>query len=300
MDFSSEVLDATRGRLLARVELWWERLPETLTDLAERWELTVGDPVGRGNTSLVMRRLTVDGRPAVLKLTPDAELAGPEASALKSWAPSGRVPLVWGYDAALGALLLEAIPNETPLSERRTAVGLDDIAALIEALHRSGAPVLTKGVIALADRVDFIFRHWIERHARLPEAAISAVPLAHLQRGHELARALTTTAAAPVLRHGDLPPGNVLDGGAARGLVAPWTRVRASAMPPSTPWTGVFWGAEDPSTWEPPSRELASALGVDHRRLWEWCAAFAALLAAGTASRRGRPDSVAALLALAP
>jgi hypothetical protein len=41
-------------------------------------------------------------------------------------------------------------------------------------------------------------------------------------------------------------------------------------------------------------------LGVDHRRLWAWCAAFAALLAAGKAARGGDGAEVDALLALAP
>jgi streptomycin 6-kinase len=121
VDFSSPTLDATRDRLLvrfgARVTPWWDQLPEVLAELAERWELVVGDAVGRGNTSLVVRCRRADGRPAVLKLTPDAELGAAEASALRSWESSGRVPLVWGYDAALGALLLEAIPSEIPLSE---------------------------------------------------------------------------------------------------------------------------------------------------------------------------------------
>src|SRR5438132_7573996 len=121
MDFSSPTLAATRDRLFvrfgARVTPWWGQLPEVLAELAERWELVVGDAVGRGNTSLVVRCRRGDGRRAVLKLTPDAELGAAEAWALRIWESSGRVPRVWGHDPQLGALLLEAIPNETPLAE---------------------------------------------------------------------------------------------------------------------------------------------------------------------------------------
>jgi hypothetical protein len=39
---------------------------------------------------------------------------------------------------------------------------------------------------------------------------------------------------------------------------------------------------------------------VDHERLWAWCAAFAAMLAAGKAARGADADQIAALLALAP
>jgi hypothetical protein len=70
---------------------------------------------------------------------------------------------VWGYDAALGALLLEAIPSEGPLSELGVALEPDEAANLIGGLHRSGEPVVGNGVVSLAERVEFIFGHWIER-----------------------------------------------------------------------------------------------------------------------------------------
>jgi streptomycin 6-kinase len=303
VDFSSPTLEATRGRLLARfgvrVEPWWEQLPAAIDELAERWELVVGDAVGRGNTSLVVRCRRADGRRAVLKLTPDAELAAAEAWALRSWEPSGRVPLVWGYDAALGTLLLEAIPSETPLWELGVAVALDEVASLIGGLHRSGAPVVGNGVDSLAERIEFIFPYWIERHGRRGEALTRAVPVERLRRGHELARELVADAGAPVLLHGDLHAGNVLDGGPSRGLVAidPRPCVGEAAVD-AVDW--VFWAVDDPHAWEPRSRDLALALGVDPERLWAWCAAFAAMTAASEAARGAPAERVAALLALAP
>jgi len=120
VDVLSTAFDTTRARLVARfgarVEPWWQRLPGVLGELAVRWDLVLGDAVGHGNTSLVIRCQRVEGQPAMLKLTPDSSLAAAEASALRSWAASRRVPLVWGFDLAAGALLLEALPDETPLS----------------------------------------------------------------------------------------------------------------------------------------------------------------------------------------
>jgi streptomycin 6-kinase len=303
VDFSSPTLDATRDRLLvrfgARVTPWWDQLPEVLAELAERWGLVVGDAVGRGNTSLVVRCRRADGRGAVLKLTPDGQITAEEASALQRWEPSGRVPLVWGYDPPLGALLLEAIPNETPLSELGTAVELAEVANLIGALHRCGTPAAADGLVSLAERVEFIFEHWIERHGRRGEALTRAVPVDRLRRGHELARALVADAGVAVLLHGDLHPGNVLDGGAARGLVAIDPRpCVGEAAADAVDW--VFWQVDDPRGWEPRSRDLAQALGISHERLWAWCAAFAAMLAASEAGRGAGAERVAALLALAP
>jgi len=91
----------------------------------------------------------------------------------------------------------------------------------------------------------------------------------------------------------------VLDGGAVRGLVAidPRPCVGDAAVD-AVDW--VFWAADDPSVWEPRSRHLAVALGLDHERLWAWCAAFAAMLATAKAARGASAEEVAALLALSP
>lgn len=303
VDFSSPTVEATRGRLLIRfgalVEPWWERVPGVLAELAARWDLVIGDAVGRGNTSLVIRCQRADGRPAVLKLVPDANIGAGEVSALRSWAPSGRVPLVWGYDAGVGALLLEAIPSEVPLLELGTAITSDEVANLIGGLHRSGAPVVGGGVVSLAERVDFIFEHWAERHASRGEVVTRAVPVERLRRGHDLARGLVADTGVPVLLHGDLHPGNVLDGGAARGLVAidPRPCVGDAAFD-AVDW--VFWGVDDPRDWQRHGRALALALGVDHGRLWAWCASLAPMIAAAKAGRAANADEVNALLALAP
>jgi streptomycin 6-kinase len=281
------------------VEPWWDQLPGAIAELSERWELVVGDAVGRGNTSLVVRCRRADGRHAMLKLTPDAVLGGEEASALRRWESSGRVPLVWGYDPALGALLLEAIPGETPLSERPTAVELGEVADLIGELHRSGVPVAGEDWATLAERVEFLFEHWVERHGRRGVVVTRTVPVERLRRGHELARALAADAGKPVLLHGDLHPSNVLDGGTMRGLVAidPRPCVGDAAVD-AVDW--VFWAVDDSGLWERRSRDLAVALGLDHERLWAWCAAFAAMLAASRAAQGSSAEQVAAVLALSP
>lgn len=284
MDLSSPTLEATRARLAARfgarVQPWWERLPATVAELTARWDLAVGDAVGRGNTSLVVRCRRADGRPAMLKLTPEAELASAEGRALLHWQPSGHVPLVYEHDPALGALLLEAIASETPLADSPRGVETSDLAGLIAALQRAAEP---HGFPSLAERIEFVFALWIERHAGNP-----AVPRVRLERGRDLARTLAM-GGTPVLLHGDLHPGNVLLG--TRGLVAidPRPCVGDAAFD-ALDW--VFWQADDPREWESRSRRL----GVDAERLWSWCAAFAALLAAGE-RRTGRAD---ALLRLAP
>jgi streptomycin 6-kinase len=247
---------ATRDRLVARfgaavVEPWSERVPGLVADLAGRWELVVGEPIGRGNTSLVIRCRRAGRGPAILKLSPEDELADAEARALRAWAPTGRVPAV--HAVAPGALLLEAIPDGTPLE----AAGVEEVAALIGDLHAVAPP---PGTPSLAERVDFVFRPGSPFHA-----------------GRDGARALAADDRPARLLHGDLHPANVLHGGAARGLVAIDPRPCAGD-PAFDAIDWVTWRTDDPRRR---CRELAALLGLEAERLWRWHEAFAARAAGG-------------------
>jgi streptomycin 6-kinase len=301
VDISSPVLEATRVRLVARfgeeVAAWWARLPGAIEPLAARWDLVVGEPVGRGNTSVVIRCRRGDGARAVLKLCPDPSLSRAEAQALRAWRSSGRVPALWEADVTVGALLLEALPDERPLSERAEPVAIGDVAGLLRALHVP-PPASPREFPALSARIGFIFDHWIERYR--PDPAVSrVVPSERLERGRQVARELATGDGAPVLLHGDLHAGNVLDGGSARGLVAIDPRP-CLGDPAFDAVDWVFWGEDDPGAWAARRMELAGAIGCSSDRLRLWCAALAALLAAGRVARGEEEERVAAMLALAP
>lgn len=265
---------ARRERLIARFGAlavpWWEALPGLVERLSARWGLRVGEPVGRGSTSLVLLCTRPDGRSAVLKLTPDPALAVDEARALRRWEASRRVPAVWEADAAAGALLLEALPDTTPLADAARTPAVEEAAELIAALHAAGAPA---GAPPLLERVDFVFPLW---EARLPPA----VPAELLRRGHALARELAADPGVPrVLLHGDLHPANVLDGGPGRGLVA--IDPRPCAGDP-------LFDAVDWALWRL-SGDLEARLAVlapgAVERLRAWCAAFAAMIAAWRVNR---------------
>lgn len=286
-----------RARYGERVEPWFAALPDLLADLSKRWALTSQTPLGRGNTSLVMRCQRADGTVAMLKLSPDIDIAAAEATALRRWASSGRAPALLAFDAASGALLLEAIELENPLSADAAPVTLSLVGELVHQLHRSGDPSVGDGVITLGERVEFIFDYWIARYGDRPDVT-DVIPVKRLQEGHMLARCLVASSSTSVLLHGDLHPANVLNGAQKRGLVA--IDPRACVGDPAfdlVDW--VFWNAEVPA-WESRSRDLAVLAGSTHDRLWSWCSAFAALLAASRVARGGNPDEIAALRTLAP
>jgi streptomycin 6-kinase len=240
-------------------DAWWESLPQRTAALAEHWGLELGEPIPHGNTSLLIR-CSRAGERAVLKLTPEIELAAEEARALRAWEPTGRVPAVWEYEG--DAILLEAIEPGTPIREgpRRDT---EERRALLDGLH--AAP--SHGFPSLAERVEFIYAHWIPR-----------LPAVDMGDARELARDLAATYdGPPALLHGDLHLGNVLE--SSRGLVA--IDPRACAGDPD-------FDAVDFVLWDAAGRREAEAripdLASDPERLLRWCAAFVPLIAGLTTS----------------
>jgi hypothetical protein len=196
-------------------DAWWELLPQRTGALAERWGLELGEPIPRGNTSLLIRCRRA-GEGAVLKLTPEIELAAEEARALRAWGPSGCVPAVWAYED--DALLLEAIEPGTPIRDgpRRDT---EELRALLDGLH--AAP--SDGFPSLAERVEFIYAHWMPRirGSRRPtgSARWSSPPRTTARR-----RCCTETCTSATCS-------------TARAASSPSTRGRAPATRTSTPST---------------------------------------------------------------
>jgi hypothetical protein len=81
--------DGARRRLTARfgpeVGAWLDKLPAVLSALAERWQMEFDSLIPRGNMSIVLRCRMADGRPAVLKISPDPTRLANEAAALGRW-----------------------------------------------------------------------------------------------------------------------------------------------------------------------------------------------------------------------
>lgn len=301
---------ATRDRLTGRFGVgaaaWLDTLPDRAAALTARWEIAVSGPLLAGNTSVVTRCSRLEGGPAILKLTPDRALAREELAALIAWqSPNGDppVPAVLAHDDAAGALLLEAIVPGLPLLTSPVAPPIAAVGALLRGL-RSPAPTALPSLRSLSERVDWIFRHWLDRHAA-HAVARRRVPTAALERGHRLAALLAADPAAPRrLVHGDLHAGNVLDGGPARGLVA--IDPRACVGDPAFDAVDlILWGAARVGEVERRIAELATATDDDPDRLRGWCSALAAMAAASLARRAGdeHPPAIEqridALLALA-
>ena len=155
----------------------------SVEELAEEWELTLGEPYAVGGASEhVVRVELADGTPAVLKIGIPHRESEQEADALERWDGDGAVRLL-RRDVARNALLLERCEPGTFLSE-----GADDpLGVLIELLPRLWKDAT--GVTTLADEVE-----WWNLDGPVGE----------------LARELAATQGELVLVHQDLHGENVL------------------------------------------------------------------------------------------
>ncbi|MDX6481563.1 MAG: streptomycin 6-kinase [Gaiellaceae bacterium] len=150
-------------------------------ELAEEWELTLGEPYAPGADGVTLRVELPDGTHAVLKLPNLHRENEQEADALERWGGNGAVRLLRRH--ASGALLLERAEPGTFLSE-----GADDpIDVLIDLLPRLW--VDPSGFHTLAEEVA-----WWD-----PDGEVG-----------ELARDLAATQGELVLVHQDLHGENVV------------------------------------------------------------------------------------------
>jgi streptomycin 6-kinase len=224
-----------RSRLVRRfghdVTTWIDALPGLVATLTARWDLTLVEhvPGGTGATFLCTT--------AVLKVTPDHDVAALEARALTAWAGTPAMVNLIDTDPARGALLLERITPGT---------AADEPARVLPQLHDTADPA---GFPPLSARVDFLFETLLTRRTGTYHAA-----------GHHLARKLAEDDVTPVLLHGDMHPGNVLQG--PRGPVA--IDPRAHAGDPAFDWMDFVHDGHD-----------LHGADVDLDRVHDWLTAFA-------------------------
>ncbi|WP_410663826.1 aminoglycoside phosphotransferase family protein [Amycolatopsis sp. lyj-84] len=286
--------DQARARLITRfgddVAAWCDALPALVARLAEQWGLTVLD-AKPGNTGRTLICAGDDGAKKVLKLTPDHAIAESEAAALRAWDGCSRVVQVLATELADGAILMEGIDPGTELRESGVNVPWSEVGDLLTQIHAVTPP---PGFSTLEDRVVFMFR-LAERGLR-GSVAEATLPLETLDRARLRALALATDGGGKSIVHGDLHPGNVLDGGPGRGAVA--IDPRPSVGDPSfdlADWVTLPMTAG--GTLEDGFDAIAPHLpGFDAERVRAWCAALSPLFVIRPLERGERTPFVEAML----
>lgn len=278
------------------VDAWLDELPRVLSPLATRWEIELGALIPQGRMSVVIRCRTTDGRPAMLKATPDKARLVNEAAALGRWT-TPHCPSVLAVDQNVGALLLEAIEPGTPLLDSSSYPRLESVAELLTSLHATGVP--DPSFPSLAQRVAYLFDMASRTYTRRPELA-DVLSQDLYERERRLAARLAEQVSPTALLHGDLTPRNILDGGAQRGLVA---IDPAPCLGDDLSFDAVdllLWQADDVDVVAARAEELARAIAVPADRLVDWCTAFAGMVALELAEDDdGSMNRIEALVGLA-
>jgi streptomycin 6-kinase len=274
-----------RRRLARRygseIDAWFDALPPVLRELGERWCLEWGSLIQRGSMSVVVR-CRANGRPAVLKVTPDRARVAHEAAGLACWT-TGHVPAVLAFDDTVGALLLEAVQPGTSLAESAGYPSVESLAGLLTSLHDDGVP--DPSFPPVADRVTYLFDSSTELYERKPELVALISPDLYA-RGRGLALRLAADPTASALLHGDLTPVNILDGGPERGLVAV-DPAPCIGDPAFDAVDLVLWRATDVGAIATRAQEVAAATRMDAGRVLDWCTAFAGMAALEIAEAPG-------------
>ncbi|MFJ3792147.1 aminoglycoside phosphotransferase family protein [Kitasatospora sp. NPDC090091] len=304
-----------RARLAVRfgasAEAWCDALPGLVAELARRWGLVVR-AAGGGGTARVFRCTRGDGfgdggdgpgedrdggESVWLKLTPDPEVARQEAVALRAWAGLPSVVRVLEDDPTAGALLLAGVRPGTTLRQR--AWHPEEVTPLLGALR--SVPVGGLALGTLAERVEFLF-DLTERRVSggAPAGTTDGAPGTAVAAAVGRARALAvelTEGGPSALVHGDLHPGNVLDGPAGPVAIDP----RPSLGDPD--FDLVDWaidGVTDRPALERRIAALAAGVpGSDPERVLAWCRVGAVMVAAPRAAAGRRDAETAFLLELA-
>jgi streptomycin 6-kinase len=288
--------DAITAKLVRRfgpsAAEWTAGLPALVADRARHWRLEVGEPFDGGALSVAIRVTMADGRPAVLKLSPDARSLAEQAGMLRMFEPSGRVPAVLAD--APGALLLEAVQPGTEMDDVPQQPTAGEFAELLADLHAVDPP---PGV-DLRDARELTDEFVRGGMGQLMEPAIAArLHRSDFERALDELDTLSATPSPSVLLHGDLHLGNVLDGG-PRGLVA----IDPMACVGDRCWDAVDYvlaGAGRPDGIEYRLHALSTEAHLDAERLYARCRVVAAATAIHALRHGGQERVVDELLALA-
>lgn len=247
---------------------WLDRLPAILAACQERWNLTIGAPVGNLSFNYVAPAFLADGTRVMLKTGLTDEFPS-QPQALRHFDGHGMVQLL-AYDELNAVMLLERLEPGTSLR----AVEDDEIA--IEA----AANVMRK-IWRPLPQEHYPFPtvcDWGEGFARLRnlyDGGTGPFPPAVFDKAEKLYVELSASMDEPVLLHGDLHQDNILSAGREPWLAVDPKGVIGEAVYETGALLRNFWpdilSLPDPKyLMTRRIDQLSEALGFDRERIYGW------------------------------
>jgi streptomycin 6-kinase len=247
---------------------WLDRLPTILTACEERWNLTIGTPVGNLSFNYVAPAVLADGTEAIVKTGLTDEFPS-QPRALQHFDGHGMVQLL-AYDEHNAAMLLERLKPGTSLrAVKDDAIAIEAAADVMRKIWRP-MPQKHDPFPTVCD--------WGKGFARLRklyDGGTGPIPPAMFDKAEKLYAELCASMAEPVLLHGDLHQDNILS--AER---EPWLAVDPKGVIGEPVFeTGAllrnFW--PDILSHPDPKHlmshridQLSAALGFDRERIYDW------------------------------
>lgn len=256
---------------------WLKRLPTLVTDLEQRWSLTVGRPFPNLWVNWVAPATLADGAQAILKLSfPGEKEFRTEAEALRLFDGRGICRLL-RLDRDRGAMLLERCEPGAPLTTVEDDGEAMSIAA--DVLRRLRRPAPPEHPFPLVSD----WARGFDRLRRRYDGGTGPMPAVLVDRAEGLFAELIPSQAKPVLLHGDFHHENILS---ARR--EGWLAIDPKGVVGEPAYDAATLLREPPElAHEPHARrvleerleQLPDELGLDRERLHGWALAQSVLAA---------------------
>lgn len=254
---------------------WLDRLPAILAACEERWNLTIGAPVGNLTFNYVAPAMLADGTEVMLKTGLTDEFPS-QPQVLQHLDGHGMVRLL-AYDERDAVVLLERLRPGRSLR----MVEDDEVAisAAAEVMRKTWRP-LPQTHYPFPTVLDWGkgFARLRERHA----GGTGPIPQARFERAERLYAELCASMAEPVLLHGDLHQDNILS--AER---EPWLAIDPKGVigEPAFEtgallrnfWPDILSVADPKSLMARRIDQLAAELSFDRERIHNWAFSQAVL-----------------------
>lgn len=255
---------------------WLRQLPNIVTELADEWSISVGEPLGDGFWGLVLEATDVDGQDVVLKLgVPDGLVrVSPFWQELDILLLADGPPYVrvFRHDRERRAMLLERLGRPLGGLGLPVEAQLDAIAETLPAgWKRVPEASLTRGDKKAVWLRDFIERRWAAFGDHCSRQTVD-LAIAYTHRREEL-----FDPDSAVLIHADAHRDNILETAVDSGSYALIDPAGLISEPghdlaiPLREWSDELVGSDRPvellNRW---CDVLATATGVDRDSIWEW------------------------------
>ncbi|HJD60250.1 MAG TPA: aminoglycoside phosphotransferase family protein [Rickettsia endosymbiont of Omalisus fontisbellaquei] len=176
-------------------EIWLEKLPEIVAELAKEWNLSNLRPIDNLSFNYVLSGYQ-NNKPIILKLSFAAKDLVNEAEALKAFAGFGAATILVQKDNAL--LLERAVPGISLKSyslDNKIAIA----CSVMSKLHRASIPKIHQ-FPNIKDQLKALDKEW-------------DLPKTYLQKARKLRDELLQNSEPQILLHGDLHHENILQNG---------------------------------------------------------------------------------------